>query len=126
MFPLFSESKCKVTYNASHVMMTWEEAKTYCSKLNESLLDFTDDEDLQYVKNLNASDLVDIWIGLKKNAFNLTEILANVDDLFKVGVVCEYADINGQFVRNGSCTDSLLLSVCVKPSGKPENICLVF
>ncbi|CAB4023595.1 Hypothetical predicted protein, partial [Paramuricea clavata] len=106
-------SKCKVNYNASRIMMTWEDAKTYCSTLNESLLDFTDAEDLQYIKNISASDLM--WIGLKKNAFNLTGILANVDDLFKVGV-CEYADINGQLIRNSSCTDKLLSSVCVKPS----------
>ena len=53
-----------------------------------------------------------IWIGLKKNASNITESdrKANMDDLFKIRK-CESGNIAGDF-RNDSCSNKLLPSFC--------------
>ena len=88
----------------------WDQAKTYCSKRGETLLDFTDSEDLQYVKNLNAS-LPLIWIGLKKNKSDLNENVRNVEDLFKI-IHCEITKDDGPVSYRNAY--KLFPSVCVK------------
>ena len=89
--------------------MTWENAKTNCSKANATLLDFTDFKDVQYLKNISDKN---IWIGLRKNNSNGTGKLANASDLLKISR-CESVNISGNTFRNVSC-ENLLLSVCVK------------
>ena len=95
-------------------MLPWKDATTSCLKRNSTLLDFRDVEDLQYVKNLSDRS---IWIGLRKNGSNFTEIFAKVSDLFKIKW-CESANISGHLLGNVSCSKHLLLSVCVKTQGK--------
>ncbi len=100
--------------------MTWDEANTHCSNRRETLIDFTDVEDLKYVKNKLSTSHSGIWIGLKKNASNLTEILAN--DLFKVGLRCVSSNITGYSVKNDSCSKYIPSPLCVKTPGETPKI----
>ena len=94
-------------YNSSHYT-TWEDAKNSCMQRNATLLD--NKRDIQRcIGNKSGNG---IWIGLKKNASNLTESVrkANIDDLFKIRK-CESGNIAGDF-RNNSCSNKLLPSFC--------------
>ena len=95
-------------------MLPWKDAKSYCSERNATLLDFSDSEDLQYVKNLSHRD---IWIGLRRNGPTFADVIANVSDVFTI-YCCESANISGHSLRNVSCTKNLLSSVCEKAEGK--------
>jgi hypothetical protein len=98
-------------YNASHYT-TWEDAKNSCLQCNATLLGFNYEWNpiQQYISNVSSDE---IWIGLKKNASNLTEFpKANMDDLFKRRK-CECRNIAGDF-RNVSCSSKLLPSLCKK------------
>ena len=97
--------------------MTWNNAKNMCSQYNTTLLDHTDSDDLKYIRNIvmRSRNSRGIWIGLKKNATNVTEVLGS--DLFKVEL-CQVADIKGNSFRNVSCTSERFSSVCVKKKSK--------
>ena len=96
-------------YNASHYT-TWEDAKNSCLQCNATLLDYK--RDIQRCISHKSGN--GIWIGLKKNASNVTESVgkANMDDLFKIRK-CEIRNITGDF-RNVSCSNRLLPSFCKK------------
>ena len=110
-------------YNAFH-RVTWQDAKTNCSHCNASLADFSANGDATCIGNLPRDG---IWIGLKKNSTNFTEIRkANMDDLF-ISRLCESRNFSGHF-ENVSCTETFLPSICKRgeweisgPSKTQEN-----
>jgi hypothetical protein len=84
---------------------TWEDAKNRCLQCNATLLDYK--RDIQkYISNRSRNG---IWIGLTKNAPNLTESVRKAT-LFKIRK-CESRNIAGDF-RNVSCSNKLLPSFC--------------
>ena len=96
--------------------MNWEDANNYCLLNTSNLLHLPEPEDLTCIENANTSDPY-IWIGLKKNASGPAIILKNVDDLFSTRF-CESVNVSDRNLKNVSCTDTFLLSICVKANGK--------
>ena len=119
----FLESRHHISYRQLRREETWINAQRFCSRCNETLIDVSDPTDFQYVREkINTTSKAGIWIGLKKNASNVSEFKTN--DRLKIRW-CLSANIGESSALNVSCVGKLLPSICRKDAinGKSALIC---
>lgn len=106
------KNEYSVKYTFSNSKLRWVEANAECSRVNASLLDFADKEDMLHLAQTNFTR--GLWIGLKKNASKLTPVTANNTDEYleaEIWPLCYGRDHKGNTSHH---CNSLFPSVCVK------------